>query len=202
MDRPLLGKRKLTRIYGGKFLGLRRSNAQPRDRLLTQAMLKCKPLPPTEVLNRWFRLDPATGKLYWKEKPCDRIHAGAEAGSVANLSSGMRCTVAVPGYKGRFYRYRLVWKIVYGYDPSDAIDHWDRNTLNDTPKNLINGGKSWNGRNKAVTAKTGVRGVIRRGKRWRVSLTHHGKSVYIGTYDTLEEAAAAYECRRLDFKPS
>jgi len=165
-------------------------------------MTKCKPLPPKEVLDRWFRLEPETGRLFWKEKPCLRIHAGAEAGTCATLNSGKRWVNKVPGYPGSFYRYRLVWKMVYGCDPSDALDHWDRNTLNDSPKNLIDGGKSWNGRNKVVTAKTGMRGVIFINNRWRVSFCYYGKTVYVGTFDSLEEAAAAYEARRMALRPS
>lgn len=169
-------------------------------------MPKCKPLPPKEVLDRWFWLDAETGQLFWKEKPCDRIRAGAEAGTCAVLKSGKRWMIAVPGYKGRFYRYRIVWKIVYGFDPSDALDHWDKNTLNDSPHNLIDGGKSWNGRNKVITSKTCYRGVMERknkaGSKWWVSMTYQGKNVYLGTFETPEEAAAAYEAARLQLRPS
>jgi len=37
--------------------------------------------------------------------------------------------------------------------------------------------------------------------RWRVSYTDYGKSVYVGTYDTIEDAAAAYEAARQRHKP-
>jgi hypothetical protein len=162
-------------------------------------MPKCKPLPPLEVLNRWFELDRSTGKLYWKERSGSKIRIGDEAGAIMELTSGhKRCVIKVPGYgPGHFYRYRLVWKMVYGVDPaSNAIDHLDQDSLNDRPENLVDGGKSWNGRNKAVTAKSGYRGVIAMNGRWRVSYTDHGKSVYVGTYDTVEQAAEAYEKAR------
>ena len=167
-------------------------------------MPKCKPLPPLEVLNRWFELDRSTGKLYWKERPSRKVRVGDEAGCIATLASGhKRCYIAVPGYGSRrFYRYRLVWKMIHGTDPaSNAIDHLDGNSLNDSPDNLVDGGKSWNGRNKAVTAKSGVRGVIARNGRWMASCTIHGKSLYIGTYDTVEEASAAYEETRQRLMP-
>jgi hypothetical protein len=92
--------------------------------------------------------------------------------------------------------------MVYGVDPvSDAIDHIDQDSLNDRPSNLADGGRSWNGRNKAVTAKTGHRGVIKINNRWRVSYTHYGKSVYVGVFDSPEQAAAAYERARQRLKP-
>lgn len=95
--------------------------------------------------------------------------------------------------------------MVHNTEPSDAIDHWDRNTLNDSPANLLNGGQSWNGRNKVVTSKTGYRGVLERknksGSVWWASLNFDGKTIYLGTYATPEEAAAAYEEARMQFKP-
>jgi hypothetical protein len=155
-----------------------------------------------EVLNRWFELDRSTGKLYWKENVGSRARIGAEAGCKARLSSGVRCVIKVPNYPGRFYRYRLVWKMVYGCDPTtDAIDHLDQDTLNDCPDNLVDGGQSWNGRNKVITAVSGHRGVISMNGRWRVSYTYYGRSVYVGTYDTPPEAAAAYEAARQRLKP-
>ena len=167
-------------------------------------MPKCKPLPPVEVLNRWFRLDRETGKLYWKESSSQKIHVGDEAGSIRTVQSGhKRCVISVPGYgNSKFYRYRIIWKMVYGVDPvSDAIDHIDQDSLNDRPSNLADGGRSWNGRNKAVTAKTGHRGVIKINNRWRVSYTHYGKSVHVGVFDSPEQAAAAYERARQRLKP-
>lgn len=167
-------------------------------------MPKCKPLPSLDVLNRWFRLDVKTGKLYWKESSCQKIHVGDEAGSIRTLQSGhKRCVISVPGYgNSKFYRYRIVWKMVYGTDPvSDAIDHLDQNSLNDCPANLVDGGRSWNGRNKNVVSKEGHRGVIKINSRWRVSYTHYGKSVYVGTFDSAAEAAAAYEEARQRLKP-
>lgn len=168
-------------------------------------MTKCKPLPPKEVLDRWFRLDVETGRLFWKEKPCQRIHADAEAGSCGYFGSSLRWTIAVPGYPGRYYRYRVIWKMVYGTEPSDAIDHWDRNTLNDAPANLLNGGQSWNGRNKVITSQSGYRGVMERknknGSTWWATMHSYGRTIYLGTYATPEEAAAAYEKARMERKP-
>jgi len=168
-------------------------------------MPKCKPLPSVEVLNRWFVLDDKTGNLFWKERPSQKIRIGQRAGCIGNFVSGQRCVIRVPGYKGYFYRYRLVWKIVTGYDPSDALDHYDKNTLNDCFSNLVDGGKSWNARNNRIRAKTGYRGVVERhnknGSRYWASLTHFGKTVYLGTFESPEAASVAYEAARQRLKP-
>jgi AP2 domain len=187
------------------FVGLRRRSAQSPDRLLYQAMPKCKSLPPVEVLNRWFSLDEETGNLFWKESSCTKIRPGQRAGCLGNFTSGQRWVVRVPGYKGYFYRYRIIWKMVTGYDPSDAIDHYDGNTVNDSPTNLVDGGKSWNGRNKKVTAVSGFRGVVANKNKntttWRAALTQNGDTVYIGTFASPEAAAEAYEVARQALKP-
>jgi hypothetical protein len=92
--------------------------------------------------------------------------------------------------------------MVYGADPtSDAIDHLDQNSLNDCPSNLVDGGRSWNGRNKTVESKAGHRGVVKINNKWRAAYTHNGKTVYVGRFDSAEEAAAAYERARQQLKP-
>jgi len=45
---------------------------------------------------------------------------------------------------------------------------------------------------------TGVRGVYRKGKHWSVVVGHHGRSIYVGTYDTIVEATAAARAKRLE----
>jgi hypothetical protein len=41
-----------------------------------------------------------------------------------------------------------------------------------------------------------VRNVCRRGRRWRVVIGHEGRSIYVGTFDSLEEADAAARAKR------
>ena len=45
-------------------------------------------------------------------------------------------------------------------------------------------------------SRTGVRNVCRYGQRWRVVIGHEGRSIYVGTYDTLAEADAAARAKR------
>jgi hypothetical protein len=45
-------------------------------------------------------------------------------------------------------------------------------------------------------SRSGVRNVARRGKRWGVRVGHNGGSVYVGTFDSLDEADAAALAKR------
>jgi hypothetical protein len=45
-------------------------------------------------------------------------------------------------------------------------------------------------------SRSGVRNVCRRGNRWRVMVGHEGRSIYVGTFDSLVEADAAARAKR------
>lgn len=45
---------------------------------------------------------------------------------------------------------------------------------------------------------TGVRGVMKHGDRFRVTVRHNRKLHYVGTYDTVEEAGEAARAKRLE----
>ena len=45
-------------------------------------------------------------------------------------------------------------------------------------------------------SRSSVRNVARRGKRWGVRVGHKGGSVYVGTFDSLDEADAASLAKR------
>jgi hypothetical protein len=165
-------------------------------------MSKSKPMPPAEVLDEWFVLDPDEGRLYWRKKPARQVPRLAEAGwKQLHGPHHTRWSVNVPGY-GRFLRSRLVWKMVTKKDPSDAVDHADGNSLNDGFSNLIDGGMSWNGRNRReVRARSGYVGAYPASNgRWMSTVQVCGRTKYLGTYNTPQEASAAYLAVRDEFE--
>lgn len=176
----------------GIVVGLRRSNAQPLDHLHNQAMIKCKPLPPCEVLDEWFDVDFSTGTLFWRRKPAKQILVGAVAGWKQDHRGKIRWSVNVPGYS-RFLRSRVVWKMYHKYDPSLGLDHKNGNSADDSIVNLIDAGASWNNRNRPSTAKSGYVGAYPTpGGKWMSTVQRRHKTVYLGTWDTPQEASAAY----------
>jgi hypothetical protein len=74
------------------------------------------------------------------------------------------------------------------------IDHKDRDTLNNQKANLRPCTTSQNGANckRRETNTTGFKGVRRNGSRYMARIKVNGRELYLGTYDTPEEAHQVY----------
>lgn len=77
------------------------------------------------------------------------------------------------------------------------IDHIDNDGLNNCKNNLRICTTAQNSRNRvrAINNTSGYKGVTwhKRGKKWQAYIKLNGKSIYIGFYNTAEEAADAYD---------
>ena len=74
------------------------------------------------------------------------------------------------------------------------VDHRDNDGLNNRRSNLRMATRSQNMTNKEYgVGISGYRGVSRNGSRWRARVIHNNKEHHIGTFDTIEEAAKAYD---------
>lgn len=81
------------------------------------------------------------------------------------------------------------------------IDHICRNRACVRPDHLRTATRKENNENISgayKNSKSGVRGVNKRGERWRVQVGHNGRLISVGTYDTIEEAEAAAIAKRLE----
>ena len=150
---------------------------------------------PLELINKIFRYDPGSGKLFWKIRPATHTLPGTEAGRL-NKGNGY----IMVGYKGKQLRaHRVIMKIITGgYDESLQIDHIDHDRGNNRLSNLRVVSHAENMRNQSLrnTNKTGVTGVsvryTRKGtKRYTATIVVDYKPIFLGNYDTLDEAAAA-----------
>jgi HNH endonuclease len=95
---------------------------------------------------------------------------------------------------GKRYRSaRLAYFYMTGNWPSGQIDHRDLNKANDAWLNLRDGTHAQNQANMRVKAKSGFKGVYASYRRWVAMVRKNGKTVYLGTYDTPEEAHEAYK---------
>lgn len=154
-----------------------------------------------EVAQKHLRLDRETGRLYWLTSSKGR-RAGDEAGSVCNYASGRRCMVHIDG--GRHMRSRIVFLMAYGYWPANFVDHINRDSLDDRPENLREATPQQNGWNRDTNKPnaTGFLGVRwkPKGGRFEAQIRHNYKNIYIGTFDTAEEAHAAYIAKRNELR--
>ncbi|GGD31569.1 HNH endonuclease [Aureimonas glaciei] len=136
-----------------------------------------------------FSYDPDTGVVTWLDGQCKGKAVGTktERGYLAATIQGKGVLV-----------HRLAWRIHYGKWPEQIIDHKDgvkdRNVL-DNMRLATDQQNKWN-IGKPVTNTTGFKGVTfdaKRAKPWRAMIKQDGKTRHLGSYNTAEEAAAAYD---------
>lgn len=162
-----------------------RNRRVAKDRMLErQARLSRERL--LEVLS----YDPATGVFRWLVSTSNRIKIGAVAGQ---LIKGARW-INVDGT--RFAAHRLAWFYVKTVWPDGDIDHHDVNPDNNIFVNLREAFGGQNHCNCRVRkhCRSGVKGAHwhSQAKRWTSRISLNKKHHYLGLFDTVEEAAAAY----------
>jgi hypothetical protein len=94
----------------------------------------------------------------------------------------------------RYAAHRLAWLFVYGVWPIDCIDHIDRNKINNAIRNLRLATHTQNNYNREYDSKH-YRGVGISGSKYTASIKYHSSNLYLGTYDTPEEASFIYESK-------
>ena len=137
---------------------------------------------------------PSTGIFRWTERAARHV-PGSQAGHLHKM--GYRW-INIFGKK--IAAHRLAWLYVHGKWTEHQIDHINGDKDDNRLENLRDVTASANALNihKAkVNSKTGFRGIsISRGK-YRADICTRPKRHFLGRFDTLEEARAAYDaCKR------
>ena len=151
-----------------------------------------KQLPSQEALRGLFSYDPDTGYLTNLFTRNSRAVKGRRAGNL--MSTGYR-RIRLDG--AEYSEHRLIWKLVNGEDP-DTIDHINADRSDNRLCNLRNCTAAENNRFAAAKRHDlplGVKQLKEKGKvynRYMARATLDGKRVYLGTYDTPEQAHQAY----------
>ena len=141
-----------------------------------------------------FRYDYETGVLYWRWRVNNRVPKTLEAGTQRKSSSTGYLNVQV---HGRSYPvHRVVMLMCYGfYGEGLEVDHTNHVRDDNRLCNLRFVTGSENSRNKSVSSRstTGVTGVTfdKDRNKYRAQIRVNRKAIYLGLFDTLEEAAAA-----------
>ena len=143
-----------------------------------------------KAAKRALSYDPETGVFTWTIRAATNVYPGDEAGTVMENGYVM---IALNGKK--YSAHRLAWLWVRGAVPR-IVDHIDGVRTNNRINNLRDGTRSVNQQNRkkaSSRSKTGVLGVseVKPG-RFRAALSLKGRFIYLGVYDTAEEAHEAY----------
>lgn len=152
-----------------------------------------------EELKRMFRFDFKNGRIFWRSPPPNRSHlTGTEAG-FARLSRNGKFYWIIKINRRPCGRGVLIFFVRRGRMPFPMLDHENGDSLDDRPSNLRDADRfqnAWNirSRKKASPLPMGVRQA--RSGRFVSRISHYGKKITIGTFDTSVAAAEAYQQKR------
>lgn len=151
---------------------------------------------PFDLANTLFCYNKETGRITRKLTK-GRGSSGSVAGTIDRHGYRM---IAV---HGRLYAaHRLAWMLATGNWPKLHIDHINGCKTDNCLSNLRD---VTSGRNKVNATKsnnkTGYRNVSAHGKKWRSRINVGGQELRLGTFDTPEQAHAAYLAARSKYYP-
>lgn len=134
-------------------------------------------------LRERLQYDPNTGRWIWLKTP-RRGFEGKPAGSI-DAKGYWVIKIDGKSYKAS----RLAFLYMTGEWPEDEMDHIDRTPWNDCWVNLRPATRSENNFNRVMIGASGHQGVYRHSEnnRWIAQYDN----IYLGSYETIEEAVAA-----------
>lgn len=155
-----------------------------------------------EHLHELFIYDPLTGRLIWKPRTSgsrgDAIfnasHAGRDAGA-PHQGGYLQVGFKIDGVPHKALVHRICFAMAHGYWPDD-VDHENNIRTDNRLRNLRDAGKEGNNKNRSVVrAKLGLKGVFTNSGSGRFfsQIVNGGRCEYLGTFDTPEDAARAYD---------
>ena len=156
-----------------------------------------------ERANELFHYEPSSGKLFWKKTTANRVKVGDEAGIFCKSTGYIKIGVD----NKRYLLHCIAILLSTGvYDKTVQVDHINHDRTDNRLENLRVVSHAANMRNKSKlnTNKTGITGVqiiyTRKGtKRYRANIMYNNKPIFLGNYDTLEEAAAARKAAEIKY---
>jgi hypothetical protein len=148
-----------------------------------------------EQLRAVIIYDPETGAFMWRHradmpKEWNVRWAGKPAGSRRPGSY-----TAITVYHINYRAHRLAWLYMTGKWPlSGEVDHEDTDKGNNVWANLRDSTRRQNSSNTRIrsTNTSGFKGVSRHQNRWVATITANYHQMYLGIFDTKEEAREAY----------
>ena len=163
------------------------------------AMPKKPAVPRNELTAEMVRLaldyDPLTGLLLWRRRDdvLPRVNKRL-AGKPAGCRDGQYGYLSVRLHDRLYQAHHLIWLHVTGEWPADILDHVDGNPLNNVWSNLRPATRAENNRNRRTYRKNGyLKGTSpAANNKWRATIMLNRENHRLGTFDSQEEAHAAY----------
>lgn len=144
-----------------------------------------------ERLRELLSYDHETGVFIWRIRSAQRMHIGDIAG--CRHIEGYR---HIRVDRSRYLSHRLAWLYVYGAWPLHEIDHIDGNKSNNAIGNLRDVPRLINMQNRRKmmlpNRSSDLIGVSAHGSRWAAAITTDGTRLYLGHFDSQDQAHAAY----------
>lgn len=135
--------------------------------------------------------------LKYKEKSCVVLLDDEDFEVVSKYKWSIQCNKSgiyyarghIRGERGKFYMHRIITNC----PRNRLIDHINGNGLDNRKTNLRKCTKTENSFNTRGTRKYPYKGIERSFEKWAASITYRGIRAWLGRYDTMEEAAKAYD---------
>lgn len=144
-----------------------------------------------EMLVASFTADFELGRLFRKTSPVRKDLIGKEAGYLDNHGY---FRVSVGGKK--LLRSHVIFAMWHGRMPAKHIDHINRNRADDRIDNLREADHAENMWNRTPMSRALPMGVCARNGKFSAKIMRRREAIHLGTFDTVEEAHAAYQTKR------
>lgn len=142
---------------------------------------------PIDELRAMFYCNPETGEVFQRSS----AQTGFDPSKPVGFVDGRYRRVQVGDR--RFGEHRVIWALCHGEWPAE-IDHIDRNAMNNRLSNLRAATHSQNGANRRAAGAIPAKGVTfnHNKTRYRAQIWMNRRSINLGLFDTIDEAAHAY----------
>ena len=146
--------------------------------------------PSKEALDETFRYE--GGLLYWRHAAPKRDTS--KPAGCKSRNGYLTVSLGKRENRKKFLLHRIVWIMHNGYEP-DTIDHVNRKKDDNRIENLRDVSLSFNLMNRKDTHRLNAlpKGITVQHGSYKAQRCVSGKNIFIGTYETVNEAVIAYK---------